>query len=353
MENSTHNFLLVSLNNLGDCIMFLPVAATLRADCPAARITLLTGRPGAEAADVTGLFDEIIIPRRSPRDRKVKHRASLVRLIPRIRRRAFNVAIMASGESSYVCAALFLARIKRRIGFDDCKLRFLLTDRVVARKRENEARRNARLLAPMGLPADVRRPPWHLPESIVDESIRRLHNAGVPQRRDVPRVLVHPGSAVPNRRWPPRKYALLCSRLLEDKLAQPVLLEGPSEPGLAALVRQEAGREIPILADLDTISLLAGVMLHTDLFLGHSTGTFHVACLIGRPTVTLWGVSDPEVWGAPWENERHLIIRSPATCDPDDDAARRNEILPCMEAISVDTVLQAVVRQLGEHRSKC
>jgi len=353
MENSTQNVLLVSLNNLGDCIMFLPVAAALRANYPDARMTLLTGRLGTEAADITGLFNEIITPRRSPKDHKVKHRASLLPLIPRIRRRAFNVAIMASGESSYVCAALFLARIKRRIGFDDCKLRFLLTDRVVARERENEARRNARLLTPLGLPVEVRRPPWHIPERIVRESIRRLSMSGFSQQQDLPCVLVHPGSALPNRRWPSRKYAQLCSRLLEEKIAQPILLEGPSEPGLAGRVRAEAKRELPILTDLDGISLLAGVMLRADLFVGHSTGTFHVACLTGRPTVTLWGVSDPELWGAPWESERHLIIRSPTPCDPDDDIAHRNDILPCMDAISVDTVIQAVVRQLREYRSKC
>jgi len=349
-RTAPERILLSCLNNLGDCILFLPVAVALRERYPAARMVLLTSRVGAEAAELAGVFDDFIVPRGCPRDRKARYRLWVLSLAGEVRRGRYDLAVMASGESSFISALLFLGGAEMRVGFDDCKLRWLLTHRVVARYHENEARRNVRLLGALGLPQAIRRPPCHVPADAEREAARRLRAAGVPGREGLPRVLVHPGSAWVNRRWPPELHAELCRRLASDGIAQPVLLEGPAETGLAAGIAGAAGG-LPVLAGLEHVGLLAAVMKEMDLFVGHSTGTLHVAALVGLRSVSLWGVSDPVVWGPAWDADRHLLVVAPARPGASEEAVERDRIHACMRSISVESVLAAIRRQLAKERS--
>ena len=219
---------------------------------------------------------------------------------------------MASGESSATAALLFLGRVRKRIGFADCRLRRLLSVRVEAREVELEARRNLRLLPAAGLPDALERPPCRVPEERLAEAPALIAKAGARAGR---RVLIHPGSSQPTRRWPAAKFADLCSRLIRTGLAQPVLVEGPAEPGLGAEIhRHVRSSPLPVLSPLDGIDLLAAVMSQCDLFVGHSSGPFHLAVLLGRPTVSLWGDTDPRLWGPAWEADRHVLVRSPLPC---------------------------------------
>jgi len=348
MEINAERILLSSLNGLGDSITFLPVAAALRERFPDAEITFLTSRLGAGAAQLTRYFKACITPRYAPGSRKVKRRVSLLAMAPAIRKRRFDLAIMASGESSYVCAALFLSRIPARVGFNDCKLRRLLTCRVAApaRGEEHETERNLRLLAALALPVALRKPSCHVSRESMRQALDYLRQAGIVEESGRPVIILHPGSAIKNRRWPPEAFAELCERLIKLTIAQPVLLEGPYETGLAAHMSKPAGRPIPALTQLSTIELLAAAMRHAALFVGHSTGTLHLAFLAGIPTISLWGVSNLRQWGPLWDKERHLTIQSARLCHRDDDISRRDQILPCMRAIEVDQVFAAVKRKL-------
>jgi len=352
--------LLVSANQLGDCIAFLPVAAAVRKHWPDARIGMLTRRVGAEVAALSGCVDEFIVapPARSPIGRKV----SLLRCIRALRKDPFDLALMASGESSLTAAVLRLGRVRRRIGFADCRLRRLLSIQVEADEVELEARRNLRLLRAAGLPDVLERPPCRIPAPRLAEAKSLIAKSGA---RPGPRVLIHPGSSLPTRRWPVDSFAHLCSRLFCSGLAQPILVEGPAEPGLAAEIRRKSARPLLVLSDLKGIDLLAAVMAQCDLFVGHSSGPFHLAVLLGRPTVSLWGDTDPQLWGPAWEAEQHVLVRSPLPCagcehwDPkrhavvrgpkDDTADDQPPCEQCLDAITVDAVFEAIRSQLAAY----
>jgi ADP-heptose:LPS heptosyltransferase len=352
--------LLVSANQLGDCIAFLPVAAAVRKHLPDARITMLTRRIGAEAAALTRCVDEFLILR--PARSRIGRKMSLLRCVRRLRKERFDLAFMASGESSATAAALYLGRAQKRIGFADCRLRRLLSIQVESHELELEARRNLRLLRAAGLPDALERPPCRVPEARLAEARALIAKSGA---QAGPRVLIHPGSSQPTRRWPAANFAELCSRLFRSRLAQPVLVEGPAEPGLAAAIRRMSARPLLLLSQLKGVDLLAAAMAQCDLFVGHSTGPFHLAVLLGCRTVSLWGDTDPRLWGPAWESARHLLVRSPLPCagcehwDP-----RRHAVLrgpkkgatgdqppceQCFDAITVDAVFEAVRGQLAAH----
>jgi heptosyltransferase-1 len=378
-SENVRRVLLVSTNQLGDCVAFLPVAAAIRKHLPGARITMLTRRIGAEAAGLTGCVDDFIITSAPgtahdvpPAPPRIARGMRFLKQAGALRKERFDMAFMASGESSATAALLFLGRARKRIGFADCRLRRLLSIRVEAHEMELEARRNLRLLRAAGLPDALERPPCRVPEERLAEALTLIAKGGA--RR--PRALIHPGSSQPTRRWPAAKFADLCSRLIRTGLAQPILVEGPAEPGLGAQIRGLSAHPLPVLSQLNGIDLLAAAMAQCDLFVGHSSGPFHLAVLLGRPTVSLWGDTDPRLWGPTWEADRHALVRSPLPCagcehwdpkrhvvarGPEDGAPRsdtrsgteggaRPPCERCFDGITVDAVLEAIRGQLAAHR---
>jgi heptosyltransferase-1 len=360
-SENVRRVLLVSANQLGDCVALLPVAAAVRKYLPDARITMLARRIGQEAARLTGCVDDfIIVPAAHSR---IALGTNFLQQMGALRRERFDLAFLASGESSAAAALLFLGRVRTRIGFADCRLRRLLSIRVEAHEPELEARRNLRLLRAAGLPDALERPPCRVPEERLAEAPALLAKAGARGGR---RVLIHPGSSQATRRWPAAKFAELCSRLIRTGLAQPVLVEGPAEPGLAAEIHGMSLHPLPTLPPLNGIDLLAAVMAQCDLFVGHSSGPFHLAVLLGRPTVSLWGDTDPRLWGPAWETDRHVLVRSPLPCaacehwDPERHTVVRGPkggaggaqppCERCFDAITVEAVFEAIRGQLAAHR---
>jgi heptosyltransferase-1 len=366
-SENVRRVLLVSANQLGDCVAFLPVAAAVRKHLPDARITMLTRRIGAEVARLTECVDDFIITSAPgtahdvpPARSRVAGAMNFLKRAGALRKERFDLAFMASGESSATAALLFLGRARKRIGFADCRLRRLLSIRVEAREMELEARRNLRLLRAAGLPDALERPPCRVPEERLAEALTLIAKGGARAGR---RVLIHTGSSQPTRRWPAAKFADLCSRLIRTGLAQPILVEGPAEPGLGAQIHGMSAHPLPVLSQLNGIDLLAAAMAQCDLFVGHSSGPFHLAVLLGRPTVSLWGDTDPRLWGPAWEADRHALVRSPLPCagcehwDPKrhvvvrgPEGGARPPCERCFDGITVDAVFEAIRGQLAAHR---
>lgn len=347
--NDPKNILLTSANKLGDAIAFLPTATAIRQLFPESRITMLTGGPASEAACLTNLIDEFIP---LPANRVTW----LIKLAPDIRKRRFDLGIMASGDSSYVAAAMWLGGVKERVGFADSRLSFLLTNKCLTGRgseTELEAERNFRLARALGAEGAMPRPPCEIDAALRERANARWAQLGI--RRDGPLVLVHPGSSTA-RRWPPENFATLCTQLAEAG-CQPVVLEGPAETGLGDIVAGLARGISPVLKRVEGIDLLAAMMRDCGLFIGHSSGPLHVAVLAGVRSVSLWGDTDPAIWGPAWERERHVILRTPMPCAPCEHwtdrhvvvrGAARPECEECMGAITVDAAVEAAMRQLKE-----
>lgn len=127
-----------------------------------------------------------------------------------------------------------------------------------------------------------------------------------------PRVALFPGSNAPARRWPAERFRAVARRLA-DAGVQSVVLGGPGERELTAAV----ARGVPGAVDAGgrtDLPGLAGLLSLCELLLTNDTGPMHLAGLVGTPTVTLWGSSDPA--------EVHPVGSR--------DVRLRTEPLPCM-----------------------
>src|SRR5262249_33676450 len=96
--------------------------------------------------------------------------------------------------------------------------------------------------------------------------------------------------------------------------------------------------------DLD-IMTAAGVLAHTDLFVGQDSGITHLAGLMGVRTIALFGPTDPDRW-APRGGHVTILQGSPCLCQLWGEV-RRCGGEPCLE-ISRNDLLALCLAHLTE-----
>jgi heptosyltransferase III len=124
-------------------------------------------------------------------------------------------------------------------------------------------------------------------------------------------AVIHPFSGSARKNWPLERF-----RELADRLAMPVCwCAGPEE------TLEDALR-------FDNLYELAGWLGSARVYIGNDSGITHLAAAVGAPVVAIFGPTDPMVW-AP-RGERVSVIQGVS-----------------LDAISVDEVVDAVVRELS------
>ena len=111
-------------------------------------------------------------------------------------------------------------------------------------------------------------------------------------------VALHPG-CMEYRRWPASSFSALIDALL--RLRYPVLLlGGPTEAELLKTVQQHLstapGKGMLTVLNNAPLLELARQLKQSGCFVGHDTGTSHLAGMLGIPTLVLFGPSNPAIW---------------------------------------------------------
>ena len=146
-----------------------------------------------------------------------------------------------------------------------------------------------------------------------------------------PFVLLSPGAGWGAKRWPIERYAAVACALVAEGLAV-VVNASPAERSLGEQLARHRGVTAlePTLAQLIALSRRAALAIAGD------TGPLHLAAALGRPTVGIYGPTDPARNG-PFHGE-HIILRHPESRR---DHARRAEPEAGLLTITPDEVLSA------------
>jgi ADP-heptose:LPS heptosyltransferase len=133
-------------------------------------------------------------------------------------------------------------------------------------------------------------------------------------RADLPRryALVVPGAAVrrPAKRWPADHYGVLC-RLLWDRGMAPVVIGGPDEQEIAALIELICPQTTNLVGQTSLGEIFA-IARRAAVVVGNDTGPMHLAALSGAPCVVLFGADSNADITAPRgpEGEWATVLRT-------------------------------------------
>ena len=167
---------------------------------------------------------------------------------------------------------------------------------------ESEVLRPLRLLEHLGLPTAGRA--TEFPVRSDDE--RAAAALGV----EGPYAVLHPGSSLPDRRWPAERFAATADALADRGLV-PVLTGTPDEAPIVEAVSRRMRAAHRDLCGATSLGAMAALLRGATITITNDTGTSHLAAAVGAPSVVLFMVTDPARW-APLDRTRHRAVRAPA-----------------------------------------
>ena len=156
-------------------------------------------------------------------------------------------------------------------------------------------------------------------------------------------VALHPGAGSRKKAWPPARFATL-ARALADKSNKILIIAGPADEKITKeVLKGLADTPYRLVQDLP-ITRLAALLSLVSLFIGNDSGISHMAAALKRPTIALFGPTDPYVW-AP-RNDQAFWLQGRAACAPcTRDAQRRCKQQHCLDSITVEAVMALIAEK--------
>jgi ADP-heptose:LPS heptosyltransferase len=110
-------------------------------------------------------------------------------------------------------------------------------------------------------------------------------------------VVVHPGSGSEAKRWAIANFAALIDTLARHAQVRVVIVAGYAEQGVVSRLLALIHHAQPLVADNWPLLPTAALIGQATVFVGNDSGLSHLAAALGRPTVAIFGPTDPEIWG--------------------------------------------------------
>jgi heptosyltransferase-1 len=156
-------------------------------------------------------------------------------------------------------------------------------------------------------------------------------------------IVINPGAAWPNKRWPAERFGALAASLRDRVGLRSLITWGPSERDLAEAVAN-ASAGAASLAPATSVPDLAVLLRDAALVVSGDTGPLHIAAAMGTPLVGLYGPTWPERNG-PWDPKDVVISRANVcVCHHKRQCLRG---APCINEIALDEVVAASEKRLG------
>jgi heptosyltransferase-2 len=325
-------------NWVGDSVMTVPALRALRQVLPEASITLVV-RPSARGifADVDFVDDLLIYDRRSV--------WSVVPQIKEWRKRQFDLAVLF--QNAFEAALIpFLAGVPLRLGYATESRQALLTHPLPLpdwRLSRHEVFYYLDLITALeqllfGKSEVCEREPdasLQISDARKSEAEDLLRAYGV--RAGEPVVVLCPGSINSRaKRWPAEAYAALADRFI-DSGRQVLLIGSADEADVTREVTSRMKQQPVVLTGKTSLDQITSVLSLVDLVVTNDTGPAHMAAALGRPTLVIFGPTNP-LTTRPFAPEAE-ILRHPPDCAPcmlrDCPIDHR-----CMTAIDVNEVFE-------------
>lgn len=312
MPTGPQRILVLSIQALGDVVLTTPIYRNLRRAFPAARLEVVVEEPYEALLRGNPCLDRIRTVDRSRTGRRWPRWRKQLALLRALRRERFDVVLdLFGGPRSAILARLSLAPC--RIGPATRGHGWLYTDRLrVPKEGLHLVRQKLALAAPLLPRAEELPLELYLAAEERVHARARLEQAGVPPGRPV--VGFFPGAGWGHKIWPAECFAALGDALQRDLGATILLLGGTRD---LASTRAVAGgmARTPVVVDgitdlRETMALIDGV----HLLVSNDTGPMHIAMGLGKPTLALFGPSDPRKYG-PWGPHGEVVSAS-LPCSP-------------------------------------
>ena len=343
-------------NWVGDIALALPAVAAIRASRPGARIIGMARESHCALARRIPAFDEVV----SAPGGRGRARIAEVWRAARCLRAARPAVAIVMAPSLEAALTAWLAWIPRRIGHPTDGRGALLTDSVAPAPNRHRADGFAALASAFteavpeaGAVVEPAGPLLVLTEDDRGYARRAFATAGWPE--DARPLFINPAAAKAPRAWAAARFRALVDTLGRHDPGRRFLLQDHSP--FEAPPGWQSGRAVAC-AGAATLPQLCALLERCAIYVGNDSGPAHLAAALGVPTVTIFGPSVPSHTGPrPREGAAAAEVTAAFACSPcrerffeecpSPPAADGRP--PCLDAIPVAWVVDAVERALATH----
>ncbi|MFH1398402.1 MAG: lipopolysaccharide heptosyltransferase II [Candidatus Omnitrophota bacterium] len=350
--------LFITLSNIGDVILTLPVFDYLKTNFPKIPITVLTGsRPAEIFQDNSNVYRVIIYDKHCGLKKKISIFNDLKKenfdLIVDLRNSLLNLML----PSPYKLP--FFLKIPKSIVH--MKERHLFkVQSIPANKLNSESgipslfkvSGREKLKAPglttgqVGLPAGRKNEVISdTPRGVLDikpadkEYVENIFKENSISRSDKI-IAVSPGARSHIKRWSKEKFLELTQFLVKDLGAKVVLVGDKDDVLIAEYIIRDSKYPLINLCGKTNLRQLGYLLKKTALLITNDSANLHLAGYLEVPAVAIFGPTNELNYG-PWSGNSRLVKKD-IFCRPCQKAQCRFGSLKCLEIIKVDDVLRQV-----------
>jgi ADP-heptose:LPS heptosyltransferase len=277
------NILVVRTDKLGDFITALPTCKVLKQHAPKNKIIVCVAPLNESLAKACDFIDEIIVD---------DGKSSVFGLTKKLQDAKIDVSITLFSNTR-VAIAQFLAGIKKRIAPATKIAQIFYTHRVKQRRSEvkmAEFEYNLQLVKSVCFDIDLK---FDKPLLKFDDA-KELYKTFCKEHGITKEVVAfHPGfGGSSDANWTIDEYIELVKYALHVNRYQVMMTFGPDEQTLYEYCKNALQNEdVVFYISKDGLVNFAKLISNFKLFISTSTGTYHLAALVGTPTMTFFGDS--------------------------------------------------------------
>lgn len=320
--------LFITLSNIGDAILTLPVLDFLRQQFPEARISCLVGERPKEIFENNPAIEKVIV---------FNKRAGLfenIKLFNLLKKENFDIVIdLRNSLFGRFLPAKYKTPLFKREPQEITHMhkRHLSLAQDIINRIASEDK------GFLGNEAFFIRP------QDKEHVINLLERHKINEKDNF--VVISPGARSHIKRWPQDKFCELINRINSDFGLKVVLAGDASDTVITKYINERCAPLTADFAGKTNISQLACLLKRARLVITNDSAVLHLASYLNTPVVAVFGPTNEIKYG-PWSKDS-AIVKKNIFCRPCEKAQCKYGSLECMSIINVEDVLKKIKAILG------
>jgi len=338
-----HQILIYKLDHLGDILLATPALRAIRRHYPDATIRMVVGEWSSAVLAHNPNIDELVIYNSAmfARYPYYAHNAAHLRRILS----DFDPNLIISLRDDWTTLRYPFRPTVRRVNRGWVHVHEWIQRRRGMIDRRHEIERVWRMLRPLGIePEEENSIDYYMTDDERSAAMEVMVKRGISHGF----AAIHAGTSVPLKEWNLDRFAET-ARHVASVYGMQIVLVGSAE-------EVDRSRELgALIADLDpvdvtgqmNIRVTTALLEHAGVYVGSDGGLMHLAAIVGAPTVGLFGPGSYHIFHP--IGPRATAVSRLFPCSPCSMITCIRPHDSCMQAITVDDVLQETDRILTGH----
>ena len=347
----TKRILITRLSHIGDCVLTLPMANSIKRNFPDSKLTWVVEKPSDQLIGLNDSVDETLLVSRG----WMKRPRECWRLRNELRRRKFDVALDPQGITKSSLLG-WLSGAKQRWGVQGRwgrELSTYLNNRLIKTSNSHVVDRSLDLAIEFAKANGVKQTrdnrDLFSARELFQMDPNRESVKTIDRWLDVQKIdryiVVNPGASWASKRWELDRFAeVIRETWRRHQYASVLTWAGADEKQMVETIAKLA--PMSIIAPKTSLVELAAFCQQAEFFLGCDTGPLHIATAVGARCVGLYGTTRPEESGA--YGQQHLAIQEryqAGSC-----RERRSAPNEAMREITAERVITEINRWIDSWR---